>query len=239
VACKMYHVASSFGFSVVSVGMTPVLKIRMPLPLFPVQTASMENGPRVLEELEMEAGRILGSFGPKEYDALEMAKLPNGGRLNHVFEQMGLAYAPCPLPGTEAFQATREKRKSEVSKKPIAKKVKTAPIWAISSKMMPLKRIGIVKMVRPKAKIGLQGMSEIELALAKTDGVSKQFCLLDAPSSSHSLRDGGPAVTKVSERTAHVVAFDNLGDDSSSDVRETPLPQESKELPSPPPLMPR
>jgi hypothetical protein len=111
----------------------------------------------------------------------------------------------------------------------IAKKAKMALSRATSSKMMPLKKIGVVKMVRPKAKIGTQGLSGIELALAKPDGILKQFCLLDAPSSSHSPRNGGRTVTKVSEHTAHMVAFDNLGDDSSPDVHETPFaPREQR-----------
>jgi hypothetical protein len=64
-------------------------------------------------------------------------------------------------------------------------------------------------------------------------------CLLDASSSSHGPCSGCPTATKASEHTARVLAFNNLGDDSSPDVHETPLPQESKEerLP-PPPLMP-
>jgi hypothetical protein len=81
----------------------------MPLPLFLIETVSMENGCCVLAQVETEVKRILGIFGPKEHDALEMAKLPNGGLLNHVFEQMGVAYAPRPLPRTEAFQVVREK----------------------------------------------------------------------------------------------------------------------------------
>jgi hypothetical protein len=98
--------------------------------------------------------------------------------------------------------------------------------------------IGVVKMVRPKVKLGLQGMSEIELALTNTVGVPKIFCLLDAPSSSHGPCDGGTAMTKVSKRAAHVVAFDNLGDDLSPNVFQTPLPQGSQEeRPPPPPLM--
>jgi hypothetical protein len=40
--------------------------------------------------------------------------LPTGGHLNHVFESMGLAYAPRLLLGTEAFQAVKEKHKAEV-----------------------------------------------------------------------------------------------------------------------------
>jgi hypothetical protein len=90
--------------------------------------------------------------------------------------------------------------------------------------MVPPSKIVVVKMVWPRVKLGLQGTSEIELTLAKPVGVSKFFCLLDAPSSSHGHRGGGAAIAKVSERAARVVAFDNLGDDSSPDVREAPLP---------------
>jgi hypothetical protein len=54
--------------------------------VFPVEVVSAESASRILAEVETKAERILGSFRPKEYDALSMAKLPNGGRLNHVFE---------------------------------------------------------------------------------------------------------------------------------------------------------
>jgi hypothetical protein len=37
----------------------------------------------------METEKVLGSFGPKEYDALRLPNIPNGGHLNSVFEQMG------------------------------------------------------------------------------------------------------------------------------------------------------
>jgi hypothetical protein len=103
VACKMYPLASSFGFSGVTVGTTPVSNVQTPLLVFPVGAVSVEGADCLLAEVEIEAERILESFRLKEYDAPSMVNLPNGGRLNHVFEQMGLAYAPWPLPGTEVF----------------------------------------------------------------------------------------------------------------------------------------
>jgi hypothetical protein len=105
VACKMYPLASSFSFREVTIDTTHVSKVWTPLPLFPVEAVSVENSSHVLAEVEIEVERIIGSFGPKEYDAFTKAKLPNGDCLNHVFENMGLAYAPCLLPGTEAFHA--------------------------------------------------------------------------------------------------------------------------------------
>jgi hypothetical protein len=125
VACKMYHLASGFGFMDVTIDTTHVSKVQTPLPVFPMGAVSVENASCLLAEVETKAERILGSFGPKEYDALSMENLPNGGRLNHVFEQMGLVYAPWLLPRTKAFQTVKEKRKVEVSKKLVAKKAKT------------------------------------------------------------------------------------------------------------------
>jgi hypothetical protein len=109
VACKMFPLASNFGFKDVPVGTTPVSKVRTSLPLFPVEPVSVEDVSRVLAEVETEAERFLGSFGPREYDVVMAAKLPNGGRLNHVFGQMGVVYAPRPLPGSKASQAAKDK----------------------------------------------------------------------------------------------------------------------------------
>jgi hypothetical protein len=55
------------------------------LPLFAVGTIAAEHGDHFLAEVETEAERVLGSFGPREYDALMVEKTPNGGRLNHIF----------------------------------------------------------------------------------------------------------------------------------------------------------
>jgi hypothetical protein len=109
VACKMYPLASSFGFKGVTLGTTPVSKVRTPLPVFLMEMVFVENASRVLVEVEMEAERILDFFGPKEYDALSMTRLLNGGRLNRIFERMGLAYALRALPDSEASQAARDK----------------------------------------------------------------------------------------------------------------------------------
>jgi hypothetical protein len=65
----------------------------------------------------------------------------------------------------------------------------------------------------------------------KPVGVSKFFCLLDVPGSFHSPRDEGHAATKVYERAARVVVFDNLDDDSLSDICGVPSPKETEEMP--------
>jgi hypothetical protein len=174
-ACKMYPLVSCFVFRGMTISTTPMSKVQTPLPVFPVGAVSAEGASHILAEVETKAERILGSFRPKEYDTLSMVKLPNGGRLNRVFEQMGLAYAPRWLPKIEAFQTAKEKRKAEVSKNHIAKKAKTTASRAALSKMVPPRKIGVVKMVWLRIKIGPQGTSEIEWALTKPVGVSKKF----------------------------------------------------------------
>jgi hypothetical protein len=47
---------------------------------------SQEHIDRLLVEITTEAEKVLGSFGPKEYDALCVEKILNGGRLNRVLE---------------------------------------------------------------------------------------------------------------------------------------------------------
>jgi hypothetical protein len=143
-----------------------------------------------------------------------------------------------------------------VPKKPAAKRVKTDMSWATPSKTAPppsrgapslskmaqplskarpLKKIGVVKVIRPMVKIGPHGTSEIELALAKPVGVSKKFCLLDVAAPSHGLRGASLTTTRSGECAARVAAFDNLGDDSSPDVRKTPSPKRAEEKHAAPP----
>jgi hypothetical protein len=202
VACKMIPLAIGFGFKSMSVGMTLVSKVETCLPQFTMGTIAVEHADHFLVDVETDAERVLGSFGPREYDALTVANIPNSGHLNRVFEQIGVSYAPHPLPSSEASQVANEKRKAEVSKKPTAKKMKAGKGQAWSSKMVPpLAKTGSVKKVEmsettwPKAKPRPRGTSEIELALPKPIGVSKMFCLLDVVASSHGPHVIGVAVT--------------------------------------------
>jgi hypothetical protein len=108
-----------------------------------------------------------GAVAPKEHEACVDMKLPNGGRLNRVFIQMGIAYARCPKPSTEASITTIRKQKADTYKKVVVKKAKIAPT----------KKSGVVKIIRQKPKSGLKGTSERELALAKPLGATEMFAL--------------------------------------------------------------
>jgi hypothetical protein len=78
----MYPLAVGFGFESMPFGITPVSKVETPLPLFAVGTVAVEHVDRVLAEIETEAKRVLGSFGPREYIALRMVNILNDDRLN-------------------------------------------------------------------------------------------------------------------------------------------------------------
>jgi hypothetical protein len=153
---------------------------------------------------------------------------------------MGAPYFPHPQPGSVASRSANKKRKAEVAKKLAAKKSKAGSGRAPSSRMVlpppkvgQAKKLGILKIAQPKAKPGPRGRSEIELALSKLVGVSKKFHILDVAASSHARTTGA-----TTTRTVRVPAFDNLGDDSSSDVCEARSPRKMMEkLVSPPPLV--
>jgi hypothetical protein len=102
-------------------------------------------------------------------------------------------------------------------------------VEASSSKPGPSKKMSVLKLVYSRAKTRVQGMSEIELALAKPVGISKIFCLLDVAAPSHGLRGAGITTVRPSERAARVAAFDNLGDDLWPDAHRTPSPKKAVE----------
>jgi hypothetical protein len=161
VACNVYPLAASFSFESAPLGMTLVPKVETPLPLFAVGTIAAEHADHFLAKVKTKTERVLGSFGPRKYNALMIANIPNGGHLNHVLEQMGAPYFPRPQPGSAASQSTNEKWKAEVAKKPATKKAKAGTSQAPSFRMVPplpkvgpTKKVGVLKISRPKARPG-------------------------------------------------------------------------------------
>jgi hypothetical protein len=71
------------------------------LPLFTVGSDAIEYTARVTAEVELEAKKVLGIFGPKEYDTLRMVNILSSDRLNRDLEQMAVLYPHCPLPSSE------------------------------------------------------------------------------------------------------------------------------------------
>jgi hypothetical protein len=108
--------AAGFSFKSWPVGTTPMLKVETCLLLFAVGTIAVEHADHFLVEVGIDAERVLGSFWPREYDALAVVNILNSGRLNRVFEHMWVPYVPHPLPSSEASQVANKKRKTDVKK---------------------------------------------------------------------------------------------------------------------------
>jgi hypothetical protein len=220
VAYVMYSLASSFDFRDVTVGTTAESKVKIPLPIFLVEPVAAKDAGHFLAKVETDAARILGSFRPKEHDAL-MTRKASKWCLPQLSVWMDAnTVCPHPLPGTEASQVGTQKWKADMSKKMATKRPKVAQ----SGKATPVKTVAkrsIVKVIHLKAKPGPKGMSAIELILAKPTRVSKFFCLSDVPpGSSQSRRDEGHfTVETIIKLDPHMITFDNLGDDSSLNVR--------------------
>jgi hypothetical protein len=150
--CKIFPLAANFCFESVPLGRTPISRVETPLPLFAVGTIAIEYVDHFLAEVEKETEKVLGSFGPREYDALRLANIPNGGLLNCVFEQMGVSYSPRPEPGSAASQSANGKRKAEVVKSWPLKRSRL--VWARllrsespPPKVGPTKTVGVLKIL--------------------------------------------------------------------------------------------
>jgi hypothetical protein len=109
IACKIYPVAASVGFETVPLRTTPVLKVETPWLLHAVGTIAVEHADQFLVEVETKVEKVLGSFGPREYDALRVANNSNGHCLNRVLQQMGVSYFPHPQPSLVSSQSANKK----------------------------------------------------------------------------------------------------------------------------------
>jgi hypothetical protein len=82
----------------VPVGVTPVLKLKMPLPKFVAARKDDKDDVQFLARIELDAEGIVGSYTRLEHDGC-IASLRNGGRLNLIFKLAGVAYRPRPCLG--------------------------------------------------------------------------------------------------------------------------------------------
>jgi hypothetical protein len=82
--CGLYPLSASFGEVLDTTSL--VSKVVVSLPIFPVTPVATESANHFLAKVEMDAEKIVKSYGPKEHEACILAKLPNGGQLNQVFE---------------------------------------------------------------------------------------------------------------------------------------------------------
>jgi hypothetical protein len=100
-AYRMFPLLAGFSFTGTAEGEMPVLKVILPLPEFLVTKFKGESYDHFLARVELGVENVVGNYSHMEHDACIQA-LPNGGRLNWVFEKAGVAYGPHSKLGTEA-----------------------------------------------------------------------------------------------------------------------------------------
>jgi hypothetical protein len=78
---------------------------------FPLAKLQGESHDHLLARLELGAKNVMGSYGRMEHEAC-IQEVPNGGRLNQVFNKAGMVYGPRAEPSIEASTEATRKRKA-------------------------------------------------------------------------------------------------------------------------------
>jgi hypothetical protein len=154
-ACGFFPLSASFGLGEVGNGETAVSKLAVPMPMFSVARLPEETNDGFRGRVELVTANIVGRYARGEHDVC-VAALPNGGRVNRVFEQAGVSYGPRLKPGSEASKVVALKRKSDVGAGHVGKCVKVSNRKMVSSKAhAELKSVGAAssKAALPKATL--------------------------------------------------------------------------------------
>jgi hypothetical protein len=123
-ACSMYPFSARVSFEGVADGVSPVSRLKLPLPKFEVVRKDDEDDVQFLARVELDAEGVVGSYTRLEHDVC-VTSLRDGGCPNRVFELAGVAYKSHPVPGTDAFTEASKKRKMDAAgKSPVVKRVK-------------------------------------------------------------------------------------------------------------------
>jgi hypothetical protein len=120
VACSVWPLGAGVSFDQVSVGVSPVSKLKVPLPNFVASRKDDEDGIKFLVRVALEAKVIVGSYTCPKHDTC-IAGLHNEGRLNRGLELTGVAYEPRPVLGSDAFIESSKKRKTDYVGKVLVK----------------------------------------------------------------------------------------------------------------------
>jgi hypothetical protein len=123
-ACRIFPLSVSFSLGEIVDGETLVSKLIVPLPESPVARLleEMNDGFRV--RVEVAAVNVVGRYARGEHDAC-IGVVPNEGRMNRVFEKIGVPYGPCLVPSSKASKETVKKR-IDAGARPVGKHAKVS-----------------------------------------------------------------------------------------------------------------
>jgi hypothetical protein len=92
IACNVWPLAVGISFEQVKVGVTPVSKLKVPLPRFAVARKDDEDDAKILARVKKEARVLVGSYTCPEHEACTV--LLNNGHMNRVLELTRVSYGP-------------------------------------------------------------------------------------------------------------------------------------------------
>jgi hypothetical protein len=87
-SCGVWPLSARVNFEHVKVDFTLVLRLKIPLPNFPLRHDGEEDGAQFLARVQQEARNIVGGYTCAEHEAC-LASIPNNSHLNHVLKLMG------------------------------------------------------------------------------------------------------------------------------------------------------
>jgi hypothetical protein len=120
--CGVWPLFAGVDFEHVKVDFTPVLRLKIPLPNFPLCCEGEKDDVRFLARVEQEARNIVGGNTRVEHESC-LASIPNNDCLNRVLELTGVSCGPHPVP---ASADVLKKRKADAVTKVSSKRPKVA-----------------------------------------------------------------------------------------------------------------
>jgi hypothetical protein len=108
-ACELLPLSASFNLGEISEGETPVSRLIVCLPNFPVARHPDEMIDGFRARVQIAVVNVVGRYSCGEHKmCVEM--LPNGGRVNRVFEEADVLYEPRLETGSEVCEEAAKKR---------------------------------------------------------------------------------------------------------------------------------
>jgi hypothetical protein len=185
-ACGLYPLLASFGLGEVVDRETPVSKLCLLLPKFPIVRLPDETNDHFYARVELAMENVIRGYAHEEHDVC----VTSGGRVNRVFEQAGVAHAPHSEPGFEVSKEAARKRRDDVGAGPGGKRVKVSSLKAAT----------------PKASVVLKSTDAASSKVAPSKTISSRAILMKAdaaPKIGAPTKAGAPMRAAVQKSTVN------------------------------------
>jgi hypothetical protein len=159
-ACGLFPLSVGFNLVEIADGKTPLSKLVIPLPEFPISKCLEDMNDGLRARVELATMNVVDRYARKEHKVcVEM--VPNGDRVNKVFEQASVPYGPRLEPGSEVCEEATKKRKSDLGVEPSGKCTNVSGRKAVPTKVSAQPKgvsIASLKIVLAKATHATQAL---------------------------------------------------------------------------------